>query len=529
VERRLFFVQREPETGAIEGLYLSRPVHFWRPLYRAVVPALATVLWGQEPENHLISAVFHGANALLLWRLLLALGATRLAASLGALLFMVMPAAYEVVFWLCALPTSMSTMLVLLAMHLCVLQARGRARPWTPLLHPALAFAAASLNEQPACALAGLPVVYLAARANGGAGWKVLSRAAAPAVLAGTGLVAYITAQGLVMGPHAALGHEGFTVPARELPFEAARIAGWARMQFLSWDFASRALEVAARALGEHPARAGVLGLVLAAGAFFWARDQDERGRERVSGANSPGRSAAWIAALGVVLALAPWAPIAAFNYWLNSRVAYVPGMGIAVLAAGGLTALSRSGKRAVPGRWSMVVASLVTVALVLPALVMVGIQRAYQERHWRDLAEAEALRALVHHPPAGAVFVPARIAFRAESRGQERFDRLFWSAFGSDWSARWILRHEFRRSDLDCGFAYWNESGLRWARAGDVDVRGVGRTAWERIVPFEVDEHGAVHLVTEVEFEDGGGVLRVSVPLVAELLVPPRMFVIPP
>src|SRR5262245_29281979 len=100
-----YYVQRVPETGRIESLVSARPLHFWRPLYRVIVPSLITVFWKADWVVHLISAVAHGAVAWLLWRLMRELRVPGPGAAIGALFFLVWPSHFEPVFWMCALPT----------------------------------------------------------------------------------------------------------------------------------------------------------------------------------------------------------------------------------------------------------------------------------------------------------------------------------------------------------------------------------------------------------------------------------------
>ena len=276
-----YYLLRDPESKEIQGLYLTRDLHFWRPLYRAVVPALQTLLWEHDPLNHLISATVHGLNSLLLWALARRFGATRLAAALCGLAFLVFPAPYEVVFWLCSLPTGLSLGLMLLAMHLCVSWARSYpSRASFGLVAP-IVFSAASLNEQPACALLVLPVVYLAAlRHASPVARQSIVNAALIFAFGLASLVAYTVAHKVLIAAPTALGRDGFVVPAQEIPSQLSRLCGWLKMQMFSADFARRALERAAEAASLHPVRSVVAMGALIASSMGWVVFQVRHGHE---------------------------------------------------------------------------------------------------------------------------------------------------------------------------------------------------------------------------------------------------------
>lgn len=525
-----FFLLREPETGEIRSLYLDKGVHFWRPLYRAVAPGLQTLLWRNDPLNHLISAGAHGVNALLLWLLLRRLGARRLAAAMAGLLFLTLPAPYEAVFWLCALPTSLSTMLMLVSMLLCVGLARGRVPRAGVLLFPALAFAAASLNEQPACLAAALPFVYLAARPEREHWRRSILKSMAPAAGAGLALALYVVLHERFTTFPTAVGHGGLMIPPGRMPAQVPRIAGWLRMQVLSADFATRAAERGLGALAAHPVRTAVVGMALLSGGAAWVWHQGRFGHERAAlpAGVRPG-SPVLLALLGAAAFLAPWAPIVVFNYWLNSRIAYAPMVGGCILAAAlAMSVAPRDGAGARAGP-RFAVAGVLAAVVLFHALVMVGIQRGYQLRARQDLREVARLHALVPNPPRGAVFVPALLSAPAKEPRHERFDNYFWGSFCSWWAGRWVLRHEYKRSDLDAGSIYWGRAGMSDPTATDVLVHDLGRVPWERVIPFEIDADGEVRIITRVEAETTRGRLVVEVPATATLAVPRRVFAIPP
>jgi hypothetical protein len=77
--------------------------------------------------------------------------------------FLVLPWPAEAVFWLSSVPTSISVVLMLAAMHLAVGWARGAGGWWLVGTSAALCFAACCLNEQPAMLCGAMPMVVVCA------------------------------------------------------------------------------------------------------------------------------------------------------------------------------------------------------------------------------------------------------------------------------------------------------------------------------------------------------------------------------
>lgn len=219
---------------------------------------------------------------------------------------------------------------------------------------------------------------------------------------------------------------------------------------------------------------------------------------------------------LFVVMALAPWAPIVAFNYWLNPRVCYAPSLGLVAVAG---SALSFKGDAAARrGRVARgVVAGVVAAAAMVLSVHLLGVQRAFRDRAEQDTLEMAALRRLWPDPPAGTVFAPARLALPPRADGLTKLDYHMWSALSAWWSARWCVQLAYRRSDLDSGYTGWTESALMNADRNGAMVRGVGPVPWARIAAFEVDGRGAVTPVTGVRVARGERVVEFALPLGVE------------
>src|SRR5690606_13679461 len=108
-------------------------------------------------------------------------------------------------------------------------------------------------------------------------------------------------------------------------------------------------------------------------------------------------------------------------------------------------------------------------------------------------------LRALWPDPPPGAVFVPIRIERPPHRPGGSRLDDMMWPAIATWWSARWIVRLSYRRSDIDAAHTTWPETAILEADEHAAAVRGGGRPTWDLIIPFQIGPEGTVTPVTRI------------------------------
>lgn len=517
-----FYVQRVPESGEIRSLVLDRPVHFWRPLYKVVVPALATLLDDHTRLHHLVCALAHGLNAVLLWSLLIRLGVRRLAASIAALFFLVYPASFEVVFWLCNLPTSLATSACLGALLLIARIARqkgvcvagagagvGGGLGASSVLLAVTAFVAACLNEQPPAMLAAAPIVWCMAM-----GRPLLSRALLrcwPLVAAVFGAVAlYAICHHRFAPIKPSVDGDSFFVSLGRLPTVAATVAHWTWEWMVSTGSMRRMLWHAGHAAAEHRIRTILVLAVLLAAGVLWVRDHVARGHEVPMSTEAGAARPLSMIVLGGVIGAASFAPIIATNYWLNPRVLYAPSVGLAVILGGlcmipgSRRPLSLETKR----RERLCAAVLAFVALSVMAWMMVGVQHTFQLRDRIDRQALEQLERLVPLPPPGSVFVPVQIEFPSSPVWAARYEQQFWSIFRSRWSSSWAIRLHLRRGDVHAGHAMY---GPAWSAPNiyNVNVVGVGRVEWERVIPFSLDADGQVRLVSEVRWTTPTGAER--------------------
>jgi hypothetical protein len=533
-----YYVQRVPETLAVEAWYLDRPIHFWRPLYKSIVPPLLTLFWQADAIPHALLALAHAGVAALLWRLLWTLGANRLAAAAAALLFLTTPVHFECVFWISALPTTLATALGLATLLLTAHWARGRIPRWRILLLAPAYFAIAALNEQPAALAAALPVVALAARrprivgadppADAGPARRPPSlpiALIAPASMAAIAAVAYTTGHVLNTTGTPALGYDTAIVPPSDWPHQVAHITAWAAEWHTLDDVARGAWQTATAALAATPARAIAIGAAILLGAAFWIPMQTRRGGDRASTPGAHPRHG-WLLVLGAVITIAPWIPVGAFNYWLNPRLCYVPALGLATLIATagsiGAAVIAARVPRLAPVANAVGATALLGGCLVF-AIVSLGIQKSFQSRARRDLAEMAQLRQLWPDPPPGAVFVPICIDPPPHRPGGSRLDDMMWPAIATWWSARWIVRLSYRRSDIDAAHTTWSATAILDADEHSAALRGAGRPTWKLIIPFQIDPEGTVTPVTRIRIfrpsarDSPGPPLEIEPPLARE------------
>jgi hypothetical protein len=497
-----FCTLRDPASGDVTALAFTGQMHFWRPLYRVVVPALQTILWQHQWALHLIGALVHALVAWLIWRLLRELGLSRQAAAAGALLFLVFPAHYEAILWPTAMPTALATA-IMLGLYLLMLRwARGGAGWWVAPVAAGATFAAASLNEQPAGAALALPLLYLYACSPGEPVRRAVSRAMLPTAAAWLAGLTYIALHLRFADPAPQTGNGSFVPPA-----DAARHLGALATtigEHLSLDaFGRGALLFGAQAAG--PGLLVVWAIVLAAAGWAWARHYAATPPSRRPDARPTTPLAAL--AIGGVIFLCQWGAVAPMYYWINSRLFYAPMVGIAIIAGAAADLVARliEQRPAVAGRARLAAGIALTPALALFALIMVGIQAAYRERARADLADVQTLRDAVPDPAPGAVFVPVRIAGQVFHTDSARFDHSFRGVFMSWWSGTPCIRFGYGRADVSAERGEWNLPGLRDADAHTLTGFEGATVPLDRAVTFEIDESGRLRLVTALRLERPG------------------------
>ena len=211
--------------------------------------------------------------------------------------------------------------------------------------------------------------------------------------------------------------------------------------------------------------------------------------------------------------------PVAMIDgYYAGARLLYPPLVGVAIIAAvaihGAGIGVAGPARRRTVGRARGTARVGESVRLML-----IGGQMAYRLRHRYDVRQGEMLRALVPHPPEGAVFIPASIAIHPKWRRQA----LHYQYLAPVWSAPWAspkLREASvpearpdsglaRRMGCARGRGERGRSSVRRGAFSPLYAREPGgtRVPWRKAVLFEIEGSGDLALITAVRVTgDGGG-----------------------
>ena len=532
-----FYLQRDLQTGEIRSLILDRPFHVWRPLFQVVVPALHTLLWDHVWAFHLLNTLLHGLNCWLLFRLCIRLGVSHRIAACASLLFMVYPAHFEAVFWLCCVPTLLGTALLLACFHAQLSwlerpagETRGMTRLY-PLGLAVAAFSIAALNEQPAGPLAILPLLFLLRPPSAGCSIQTHARRSiVPPLCAGVALIIYLIGHFRVL--HSRPGFEDREPLRNRIAENTIEVARDIPGELLLRDFAAGAWSHGRQVLEQHTTLTLfsvaflLLGALLAAAAWF------NDPRTSASASNIDPRPLAPLRPFALILfgaawIICAWIPIVVSHSVTMPRLHYVPTIGLLFIGAAVVQLIAAAAVRAgVPTLVLRLAGAITLVAAVVPfTVMMVGVQDGYRLRSQRDLSEAGQLAALFGDVPPGTLFVPMRVESRVLDTGSWKFDLYFMSSWNWAYAAGWNFQQVFRRTDVHVAQAAFCEWMGVWAPPGDGDIRtnailvgtiarplptpnftrnpeGAGRLIpWNRLVPFTIDRDGVVKVYTRVYY----------------------------
>jgi hypothetical protein len=526
--------KRDVATGE-NSLALGESIvpFFWRPLFYMSVPWLQSELGGHW-TNHLINAGVRGIVSGLVYLLLRRMGVCRGAACGAAVGLLAFPAAWEVSFWLSAMPTGVMGATFLAVCLICLRWFRAPAasgwRAWMswgvmPPVIFALAFSIPCWNEQIGAAVPA--VFFLALGERRSDGKRPIGRGLAATVAACAAQALYL---GLYWssGPGGTRGSGETMARPNEWPERIAWIADGAWNVGRLHDFGGPALRAGFDAMAAHPgaAVAGIVVFVLAAGGWITRVARDSR---HDSGLACVDRSLSVIG-FGVAVFLLAWLPLVVVRgqsveprMWLAPAIGGVIAIAGCVQVIAGALRRGRAGGR--PGVRFLAAGTL--VGLVVPALVvLVGVQSAMHQRKELDARQAAEIVRLAPTPEPWTVFVALEIM---QPRGTR------WSRFVTTFYGQWenvsastpALRLAYRREDLAMG---WRRFSARWSPRIEATREGLvfddrlvddwqrlhhrlpGATAapttlsWEHVIPFVIDPDGRVVLVREVSArgEDG-------------------------
>jgi hypothetical protein len=537
---------RDPATGEAD-LSASRlmPANRTRPLYHIITPALHQVFGSHFWVVHIVSAAVHGLVTLVLWRLLLALGAGRRVAAGAALLFMVYPGAWEIALWPTAMATGLATALFLVMALMWAQASRGDATGLWPRLRRimpplvVIAFAIPCLNEQPATAILALPLLSLAAAGPGADPRRIMAHSAIPAA-ACLGMVALYLAIYMPFAPHGVRGTAGtFVSDLEQMRRHCAEFVRQFRFHFLVDGLGRGSLIMGFRTLLDGPALALCWLGALAGAAWPWlawfrspaaerpAADREGAAEDRPSASGT----SLMPVAFGLAVFILGWLPVLAIRVQgIEPQLCYVPALGLTIALACAVRWVAARVRARPFGRDEGVPAAailLVMLPLLLGALMMVGIQTGLRARWRMDQRQAVELRMLLPEPIPGTMFVPLRLSDNFDT-GIATFDRFFSGALDFPWSATPYVRGVYGRRDVRS--TWWQRNagwtpvkggearGLRFddrimhpfdrlKAALPVDDSGATLIPWGRAVPLVVDEDGQVRLISAVVvFDTWGG-----------------------
>lgn len=513
--------QRDPVTDSIRALVMDRGF-FLRPLFYIVVPAVTTLLWHHDWAAHALQLSVHATVVLLLWRFLLSLGTSRAAATAAALLFMVYPVQFEALFWVAALPTVIAAAIMLAVLLLAVRIASGSVGPAWSVASALLTFVVCCLNEQPAAAVAAMPVLAWAL-VPPGRGWSLdrAFRALVPTAACSAAIILYVFLRvSDKNAPHGARGSAESFIRPGALPERTMSFLNvlWRRLVMKNWSRGALS-EGWDQVVAAGPWAWLALAFTLAC-AVSWAVHRRPRATEP-----APPVRAGRLAMVGLALFITGWLPILIMaSYEPDSRVRYWPDIGLALLLAVLFDKLAARITR--PG---VLLAGRVTLAawLIASALMLIGAQSGFRARWTMDRSESSELRRLIPDPVPYTFFIPLDIRARALETGAPVLDTHFRSVWEFPWTTpNWIQR-VYRRDDLRCG--YWRH----WTP--DTPVRGADETGvhyadtlgprfpelpdgtrlipWDRAVIFTIGRDRVLRIATRVELEGPGAPRSIEIP----------------
>lgn len=525
---------RDPATGEIPSPFnpWARYPFFWRPLHVAMCFGLGSIFAEHWQVLGVLCAVLHGAACIAVYALLRAGTRSRGPAAVGALALLLHPMNFEVVFWFCSISAAIATALWCGLALWCVRLVR-RERPARALELLGIALLALTIPcfyEQPASGVLALPLILLGAWLGSPSGPRVGVAAGRAILLCGiTGVmnIVYIVLLRLT-APAEFRGGAGSFVSADRLADRAAEVSRSIQWQLFGTRLrhtASGAWEVGRETLATPAGIAAIGGLALLAIIWAWAwavEGEEPSGGGARGGDVSRGQGAAarlcWIGA-GAVLFIGAFVPIALMaRQNVEPRTLYFPLVGLCIILAQIVDVpLGWLRFGGVPGAIGRGVRALVGLAAggaaIAGVVCMVGVQMWCTLRSERDDGIARRLAELVPDPPAGAVYAPLSLDAGVTRTGYPVFDRLRVPAFGTTWSATALMQQTMRRGDVVAasksawakfpfdrftGEGFWYEARLD-GRA--TDRPGIGEfIAWDRVIPFTVDDDGRVRVVRQVE-----------------------------
>lgn len=541
--------------------------YFWRPLHIAMCLGVSTYAHAHWWLVSIACSMVHLWASWSVFRLLSLSTRSTLPAGAAALLFMLHPMQYEVVYWLCTISTAIATgLFCTLARWQFGWMAAARSRASWFLITATIGLAIPSFYEQPAAGVAVMPLVlaagWLRAQRDAGASPSVgrdqprddresgAPPGPAAALRRGVALVAVWGLMNLVYlalmmrtMPRDRRGGSGSFVSADQAAARAGEIARAVRYNLygvrirevfhgsveLGWSVLNTPVGLALLAALALSALAWVAWSARSAQAAWGSPDGRAPAGRSAGPSGEPGGTPAsagpgaperwiWVVA-GVGLFLASLLPVAVVSgQKLEARNLYVPLLGLAVLLAQTLD-VSLACLARLP-RARLALGGLIGLAAAAACLIFsishIGSQEGFRLVHRFDTSVSRQLRELVPDPPPKAIFMPVRVSDDGApiQTGYATFDHARPHLFSAIWAGHALVQQTYRRNDA------WIVSWSPWAGLGAHAFTPDGFTAgWRRanvVAKFGDREHitwdRAVPFVVEA-----GGAVRLVRRLVAE------------
>lgn len=531
------FHVRDPVTDTFKwgDIFALDPLNsgFWRPLHIHLSIFLDTLLWSHDDVIHAILAVLHGFNAWLVWKVLGRMCSSRQAPAIGAILFLVYPAAHEAIFWLSTIGTTVG----LCSFLVCVIGVQrfaAREIGWRGLLlHAPLLLTLGWWYEQSAACAPAIAFAYLAAAPVRFSGKKRFGIAAGFAAAAFAGGMLYAALLLLTISPQARGGSQSINRAAELIP-QTRLVVGQAWQHLTLTNFGAGAFREGWSAVRSRPLEVIGAALVLLAAmpgfAGWWMRaraaSKGVPNREDV-GESKFGTLRGWAIVFGVSIVLASMVPvIAVHNQWFASRLAYHPLFGILVVAVVLIDvpfAAPWGRARGARGRvWRGGSLAAFMPMVICFAIMLVGVQSVWHKRQAAERRMTREFRELAPNPPVNAVFVPIKVASRPTNTGSGAFDNIGTSPFEFHWSASLPIQFMYARADVHAlGISQWLAPGKRLVGCEGateshlvlspeclpravlpVDARGRKLVPWSSVIAFQIGKGGHVRLVDSIRVE---------------------------
>lgn len=504
---------RNPVTGGFAwGDLLRYPWwFFWRPVHVQLVFALQTLLWNHDWANHLFSALMHLLACVSAWSFVKDVGVRGWIAAATLVFLLCMPQGFEAIFWPATVSTSIGTAGLFLAAKIVFRFSQGRHRGSGRWVLVALGVLVPCCYEQPAAAMAMLPIVYLAG---------VCDRDRLDVTVRGLGLLRHgVRMVGLLapvaLGILAYMAAYALTVRldafARESQLASAD-GFWSRVRFLlTWFFMlleptsgfHAAWKAGLARLASVSVVEAVVLVIAVLSAVAWVVWVGRAGqRADLSAERRPAKgwvewcgwgSIAMIALFltcGMLIGLLPVMAIQAAG--LSSRLMYMPSMCATLCAAALLEVLARTlagrGWRAI-GVLRRLVLWATPIAAAWSCVVLVGIQTMYQHRHAADMASLRELVERLPEPLPGTIFVPIRMKVDPAAPTSDRLRQSFQSIWQSPWAINTMIKHVYRRRDVHATTIYANNQSSALVRLGPKTLMTWSHFMWKLPTPRMVDE----------------------------------------